>query len=146
LSAERIPARLLSVPRPYHTPLMEPVQHRLAEALEPISFRPPSLPFLSSVTNRFVTDPGVIRANLVTQIAKPVRYVDLIEQLADRGVRAVVEVGPRRVLTGLHRKILAGRDVVSVACDPPARPGLSGLLAVQARLDSLGLLSDQTRS
>ena len=111
LLAEKIACKVIPVPRPFHTPLMEPVGEQLAKGLEPIVFRAPLVPIASSVTNRLVCSPEEIRANLVAQMTSPVRYVELVEQLVEWGVRAVVEVGPRQVLTGLHGKILAGRDV-----------------------------------
>ena len=73
----------------------------------------------------------------------PVRYVDLVRRLADEGVMVFVEVGPRQVLTRLHRRILAGRDVAIVACDNPRRPGGGQLLHVQAVLESAGLVVGQ---
>jgi len=145
LTAAKIACKLIPVPRPFHTPLMEPVRGPLAEGLRPIVFRRPVVPMLSGVTNRLVDDPDEIRANLVTQMTAPVRYVELIEQLANSGVRAIVEVGPRQVLTGLHAKILSGRDVAVIGCDDAARPGVGRLLAVVARLDSLGLLDNVAR-
>lgn len=140
LQARGIATVLLPVPRPFHTPLMEDVQGPLAHGLESIRLTVPQLPMLSSVTNRLVRSPDEIRANLVAQMVRPVRWVDLIGQLAEQGVRAIVEVGPRQVLTGLNSKILAGRDVAVLACDDKERSGLYRLLNVQAALESWGLM------
>ena len=145
LKAEGITAVALPVPRPFHTPLMHDVQEPLARGLQPIRILAPQVPILSSVTNRFATSPEEIRANLVAQMTTPVRYVDLIEQLAGLGVAAMVEVGPRQVLTGLHGKILAGRDVAILACDDKARGGLSRLSTVRADLESRRLLDRPER-
>ncbi len=140
LKADKVPYRRLAVPRPFHTPLMADTQAPLAAGLAPIAMTAPRVPVLSTVTNRLVASPDEMRANLVAQMTSPVRYVDLIGQLADLGVRALVEVGPHQVLTGLHQKILADRDLVSMACDDKNRGGLARLLAVQACLDAQGLL------
>ena len=139
LIAQKIACKVISVPRPFHTPMMEPVREPLAEGLRPIVFRAPSVPIFSSVTNRFETEPEQIRANLVAQITSPVRYVELINHLVEAGTRAIVEVGPRQVLCGLHNKILAGRDVAVIGCDNKTQPGFSRLLAVEAYLDAYGL-------
>ncbi|HLA85127.1 MAG TPA: KR domain-containing protein [Thermoguttaceae bacterium] len=140
LTAEKIACKVIPVPRPFHTPLMDPVRGPLAEGLRPIVFHAPTVPMVSSVTNRPVGGPEETRANLVAQMTSPVRYVELIEQLADSGVRAMVEVGPRQVLSGLHGKILAGRDVAVIGCDEKTATGVSRLLAVEACLDVLGLI------
>lgn len=141
LLAQRIACKVIRVPRPFHTPLMAPVLGELADALRPIVFRRPAVPLVSNVTNRLVDDPEQIRRNMAVQITTPVRYVELIRRLADLGIRAIVEVGPDRILTGLHAKILAGRDVALAASDDKSRRGLSRLLAVQAQLECLGLLA-----
>jgi acyl transferase domain-containing protein/NAD(P)-dependent dehydrogenase (short-subunit alcohol dehydrogenase family) len=129
----------LPVPRPFHSPMMAPVQADLARALESETIWPPRIPLLSSVTNRFTSDPVEIRSNLVEQLTRPVRYTELIGRLADQGVTVFVEVGPRQVLTRLHRRILDGREVALIACDNPRRPGLEQLVRVQALLECAGV-------
>ena len=73
-------AKILDVPAAFHTALMEPVKPAFAQALDAIPLRPPVVPFLSSVTNRYVADPLDVRQNLVEQLTKPVEYVALSEQ------------------------------------------------------------------
>lgn len=131
--------RLLPVPRPYHTPLMAHVPESLLHQIFEVErILPPRTPLLSSVTNCYVADPLDIRNNLVRQLTQPLRYVDLIERLARDGVTVFVEVGPRQVLTRLHRRILANRDAVIIASDNPSRPGIEQLLRVQAALECAG--------
>jgi acyl transferase domain-containing protein len=138
LGSEGFERQWLPVPRPFHTPLMAPVQEPLRRALEGERVLPPRIPFLSGVTNRYVADPSDIRANLVEQLTAPVRYVDMIRRLADDGVTVFIEVGPRQVLTHLHRRILAGRDAAIIACDHPKRPGGEQLCRVRALLECAG--------
>ncbi|HYB72701.1 MAG TPA: C45 family autoproteolytic acyltransferase/hydrolase [Candidatus Sulfotelmatobacter sp.] len=138
LASEGFEAQVLPVPRPFHTPLMAPVKDPLRRVLEGERVRPVRIPLLSSVTNRYVADPSDIRANLVEQLTAPVRYVDLIRRLADDGVTVFIEVGPRQVLTHLHRRILAGRDAAIIASDHPKRPGGEQLCRVRALLECAG--------
>jgi len=49
--------------------------------------------------------PDAIRAALAQQAASPVRWTETINALAARGVTAVVECGPGKVLAGLTRRI-----------------------------------------
>ncbi len=139
LASEGFEQQVLPVPRPYHTPLMVEVQEPLRRVLEEERLLPPRVPFLSSVTNRYVADPLDIRANLVAQLTAPVRYVDLVRRLADDGGTVLVEVGPRQVLTHLHRRILAERDATIIACDHPKRPGPEQLCRVRAVLECAGV-------
>lgn len=132
--------RRLPVPRPFHTSLMAPVQAPLREALAAEYLRPPVVPFLSSVTNRYVADPIDIRDNLVAQLTKPILYVDLVQRLHRDGFTAFVEIGPRQVLTNLHRRILPNaHELTLVASDHPKRPGIEQVLGVRAALECAGL-------
>ncbi len=132
--------RALPVPRPFHTPLMADVQEPLRKVLEAASLLPARVPLLSSVTNRYVSDPIEIRDNLVTQLTRPIYYVALVERLRQDGITALVEVGPRQVLTNLHRRILGtSSDATLVPCDNPKSPGLEQLLRVRAALECAGL-------
>jgi [acyl-carrier-protein] S-malonyltransferase len=40
------------------------------------------------------------------QIASRVRWFEIIHSLADKGVRDFIEVGPKKVLSGLMKKIM----------------------------------------
>src|SRR6185437_12945331 len=73
-------------------------------------------------------------------MVSPVRYVKLIRQLVERGVSALVEVGPHQVLTGLHQQILSGQNLLTIASDDKTRGGLGRLLTVKANLEVRGLL------
>ena len=138
LKAQGFLAKVLNVPAAFHTPLMEEVKIPFGRSLEGIPLSPPLIPLLSSVTNRYVADPADIRDNLVLQMTRPVNYVDLVTRLTDEGIAAMVEVGPRQVLTGLHRQILADRKISIVGCDHPKRNGMEQLLFARVCLEVIG--------
>jgi len=138
LEAEGFATRTLAVPRPYHTPLLRDAQPVFAQALAAIPMQAPRLRMVSSVTLKDVTSGDAARQNLVDQLTTPVRYVELVEQLANEGVTVFVEVGPNRVLTRLNQRILAGRTVSIVPMDVPQQPGPEGLLRVRALIDAAG--------
>ncbi|HEX4149411.1 MAG TPA: acyltransferase domain-containing protein, partial [Pirellulales bacterium] len=140
LKAQKIGSKRLAVPRPFHTPLMRDTQPKLSAALALLAIQSPRVGLLSSVTNRPVSSADEVRSNLVAQMISPVRYVDLVKQLVGHGVRALVEVGPHQVLTGLNQQILANQDVLAIASDDKARGGLPRLLAVKASLEVRGFL------
>jgi len=144
LQAHGFTTRILAVPRPFHTPLMSGVQEVLARSVASVAIGPPRIPILSSVINRYVAEPAEIRNSLVRQMTEPVRYVNLVRQLHEEGIGIFVEVGPGHVLTGLHRKILAGHEFIAIAADNPKRPGLQQLLCVQACLEVVGAMERQS--
>ncbi|MDZ4687289.1 MAG: C45 family autoproteolytic acyltransferase/hydrolase, partial [Planctomycetaceae bacterium] len=139
LEAEGFATRMLAVPRPYHTPLLAEAQAPFRAALANVPMRDPTLPLLSSVSLRVARTADEVRRNLVDQLVTPVRYVQLVQQLADDGTTIFLEVGPNRVLTRLNQRILAGRTATVVATDVAQHPGREGIVRVQALLELAGL-------
>ena len=95
----------LAVSAPFHCALMKPAEERLAPELRALPAATPRIPVVANVDAAMKTDgPAAIDA-LIRQVSAPVRWEDVIRQLASSGVRAYVEVGPGTVLSGLVRKI-----------------------------------------
>lgn len=98
----------LDVSGPWHSPYMESAQAELEESLERVSWSQGS-PTVANVTARPITLDSVHDC-LIDQLVKPVKWVDSIEWLLDRGVDRFVEVGPGTVLSNLINRIARGRD------------------------------------
>ncbi|WP_182864591.1 type I polyketide synthase [Stieleria mannarensis] len=133
-------ARILNVPRPYHTPLMAPIQTAFRQQLDRLGIAPPRTPLLSSVDNRYVAEPDTIRENLVRQLVQPVLYTDQIRRLADEGVNVLVEIGPSPVLTRLHEQIV-GDDLFWIATNNKKRHPDESLARLDAALRAAGVPS-----
>jgi [acyl-carrier-protein] S-malonyltransferase len=88
-----------------HTPLMGGAAERLAAALEATTFRRPWAPVVCNALATPVEDPDEIKAALMRQLTSPVRWVESVRAMAKGGVNAMLEVGPRAVVTGLVRRI-----------------------------------------
>ena len=138
-------AKIIPVPRPFHTPLMQGVRQPLYEALGNVDTKSPTVPFFSSVTNRYETAPARIRRNLADQMTQPVRYIELVRQLQNEGVTLFVECGPNRVLTLLHRNILVDSANMSIlAADSKQGDALCQLLCIQAAYETNRSIDSQT--
>lgn len=96
---------LLSVSVPSHSSLMRSAAERMRERLAVTPIRYPLVPEIYTVDIGRHGDPDDIRAALVEQLYKPVRWVDTIRSMVDQGVTRVIECGPGRVLMGLNRRI-----------------------------------------
>jgi [acyl-carrier-protein] S-malonyltransferase len=59
-----------------------------------------------------LNDPAAIKDALVRQAAKPVRWQEIINAMAQQGITQVVECGPGKVLAGLTKRI--NENVVGV--------------------------------
>lgn len=118
----------LPVSAPFHCELMKAAQERLAGDLAVLEFRELSVPLISNVDAEEVRQGGVARESLVRQVCAPVRWVESVRRLADRGVTLYVEIGPGRVLSGLVKKI----DPRARTCPVDGIPGIEALASMLA--------------
>lgn len=97
---------VLAVGGAFHSPLMQPAQDELAEAIRNTPFQAPICPIYQNVNAKAVTDPEEIRTNLIAQLTAPVKWTQTIEQMVQDGVQLFIEVGGSgAVLRGMIRKI-----------------------------------------
>ena len=95
----------LPVSAPFHSSLMQPAAARLRDLLAKVALAAPRIELINNVDVREETEPVRIRDALVRQAASPVRWVESIRRMAEKGVTHVVECGPGKVLAGLVRRI-----------------------------------------
>jgi len=98
-------AVMLPVSAPFHCPLMEPAQRRLAADLAAVEFRDLEAPLVNNVAAREVRRAEEARQGLIDQVPNPVLWEASVRYMIAQGVTHFVEVGPGRVLTGLLRNI-----------------------------------------
>jgi len=98
----------LPVSAPFHSSLMKPAAEALARRLAEVDLKTPQIPVLNNIDVAVETDPARIREALVRQAAGPVRWVESVQALQARGVEAVVECGPGKVLSGMVKRIAPG--------------------------------------
>lgn len=95
----------LPVSAPFHSPLMEKASEKLAEELKNIEIKEPKVPVISNVTGEPYTSVDDIKSLLVTQIKSPVRWIDCVKYMIEKGVNEFIELGAGKVLTGLIKRI-----------------------------------------
>jgi len=93
----------LSVPS--HCALMKPAAEKLAERLNEIEIKVPSVPVIHNVTVGEATDSDDIRRLLAQQLYSPVRWVETIQTMAKNETECIIEAGPGKVLAGLSKRI-----------------------------------------
>ncbi len=98
-------ALILKVGGAFHSPLMEPARVELAKAINSTKFSKGICPIYQNVTGQSVTDPEIIKTNLISQLTTPVRWTKIMENMIASGAKEIVEVGPGKVLQGLFKKI-----------------------------------------
>lgn len=95
----------LKVGGAFHSTLMEPARVELADAINSTKFNRGICPVYQNVTGQPVTDPEIIKTNLISQLTTPVRWTQIMKNMIANDVHEVVEVGPGKVLQGLFKKI-----------------------------------------
>ena len=98
----------LKVGGAFHSPLMQPAQEELAEAIAAAKFQTPVCPAYQNVDAKPHTDPEEIKENLIKQLTAPVRWTQDVEAMIADGADAFIELGPGSVLQGLVKKINRG--------------------------------------
>jgi [acyl-carrier-protein] S-malonyltransferase len=94
---------------------MEPARKELAEAIERADFKSPICPIYQNVDALPHTSPEEIKANLIAQLTAPVRWTQIVENMANDGISKFTELGPGTVLQGLITKILPAAEVESMS-------------------------------
>lgn len=103
----------LKVGGAFHSPLMEPARVELEEAINNTKFSEGICPIYQNVTGQSVTDPEIIKKNLISQLTSPVRWSQIMQNMLASGVKSVTEVGPGNVLQGLFKKIDRNLETMS---------------------------------
>jgi len=85
----------------------------LAEAINSTEFKRPICPVYQNVNAQSVTNPDVIKSNLVKQLTSPVRWTQTVQNMIADGGKTFVEVGPGKVLQGLIKKVKKDADAYS---------------------------------
>jgi [acyl-carrier-protein] S-malonyltransferase len=95
----------LAVAGAFHSPLMHPADEQLAEVLASSSLLPPRIPVYSNVDAQAHQSPDDLRATLVAQVIRGVRWDESMRRMMADGFDTFYEIGPGRVLTGLLKRI-----------------------------------------
>jgi [acyl-carrier-protein] S-malonyltransferase len=103
----------LKVGGAFHSPLMESARVELAEAINSTKFNTPVCPIYQNVNAQSVTDPEIIKKNLVSQLTSPVRWTQIMQNMIADGATSFTEVGPGTVLQGLVKKVKPDIEAVS---------------------------------
>ena len=108
-------ALVLPVSGAFHSELMRPAREELATAIENIHFEKPICPVYQNVTTAAISDPELIKKNLIEQLTAPVKWTQSIENMIKDGASEFIETGPGKVLQGLIKKI--NKDAVALSAE-----------------------------
>ncbi|MDO5146473.1 MAG: ACP S-malonyltransferase [Eubacteriales bacterium] len=95
----------LNVSGPFHSPFLEEAGEKLVNALEKVEWTPLTVPYVTNVTGKKVTDICQAKELLKAQVSSSVLWEQSIRLMIDEGVDIFVEIGPGKTLSGFMRKI-----------------------------------------
>jgi malonyl CoA-acyl carrier protein transacylase len=96
---------LLPVSVPSHCPLMLEAARKFAGRMENIPLSPGRIPVIHNVDASSRTDSNAIKQALIDQLSQPVRWVEILQKMANQGITHIVECGPSKVLSSLIKRI-----------------------------------------
>jgi len=104
----------LPISVPCHSSLLREAAERFRETLLGVPIDSCRIPVIPNCDPHRLHDRDSTVELLVRQIHSPVRWQETIERMAAMGVRAVVEAGPKKVLSGLVRRIDGNLRIMNV--------------------------------
>jgi [acyl-carrier-protein] S-malonyltransferase len=118
----------LPVSAPFHCALMKPAAERLRVALADVPLQAPTIPLINNIDVASPSGADDIRDALYRQAFGPVRWVEVMRAMQQRGVTHVVECGPGKVLAGMTPRIDANLQAAPLY-DPATLAQVQALLS-----------------
>ncbi|MBP2068789.1 type I polyketide synthase, partial [Streptomyces iranensis] len=114
--------RRLRVGHAFHSARMQPMLGAFREVVERLEFRAPRIPFVSDLTGTLAGPELLSTADYwVEHVRQPVRFLDVMRELAGLGATSFVELGPDGVLTAAAAECLAGSSAADAFRTPVLR-------------------------
>ncbi|MEN8118517.1 MAG: ACP S-malonyltransferase [Bacteroidota bacterium] len=98
----------------FHSPFMEPAREELAAAIKATNFLNPVCPVYQNVNAQPVSDPAVIKENLIAQLTAPVKWTQIVQNMIADGATSFTEIGPGKVLQGLVKKVDRSMETIGI--------------------------------
>ncbi|MEZ5985651.1 MAG: acyltransferase domain-containing protein [Hyphomonas sp.] len=136
-------ARLLPVATAFHSKIVASAVAPFEAALKKLRLRKPARAVYANASAAPYACTAVQMASeIANQLASPVRFREMVEQMYDDGARIFIEIGPGSVITGLVDDVLGDRPHKAYALDNKRANGVTQFLSTLGALSVAGLSID----
>lgn len=104
----------LNVASAFHSKLMQSAADEFIETAKTITFNKPEVEFYSNVLGTKLEDFSDMPNLLARHIVSPVKFTSELAETEKNGYENYIELGPNKVLTGLVKKTLKGKNAVNI--------------------------------
>ena len=104
----------LGVASAFHSKLMQSAADEFIEAAKGVTFSEPTVEFYSNVLGEKLTDFSDMPTLLAKHIVSPVKFTSELAEMEKAGYENFIELGPNKVLTGLVKKTLKGKNALNI--------------------------------
>jgi [acyl-carrier-protein] S-malonyltransferase len=108
-------AIMLPMSAPSHCALMRPAAEQLRMRLESVQINAPAVPVIQNADVASYSTAEEIKSALVEQLFRPVRWIETVQALANKGATTVIECVPGKVLTGLNKRIESNLNCLAIS-------------------------------
>ncbi|MBE9077761.1 aminotransferase class I/II-fold pyridoxal phosphate-dependent enzyme [Romeria aff. gracilis LEGE 07310] len=122
LESQSIQHQRLNVSHAFHSPLMAPMLAEFRQIAQGVTYSPPTLPIVSTLTGAMATADIATADYWVRHVCEPVRFLDAMTALGEANL-TFLEIGPKPILLGLGRTCLANRGHQWLPSLQPERSG-----------------------
>lgn len=95
----------LAVSVPAHSSLLKEKAEEFAKYIDSTDIKDAKISVISNITAKPISKSEEIKTELKAHFYSSVRWVQTVEFLASQGVNKIYEIGPKKVLTGLIKRI-----------------------------------------
>ena len=105
LVQNNVSCRRLQTSHAFHSAMMDSILESFAERMSQIALRPPRIPYLSSLTGKWITAIEATDPNYwASQLRNTVQFADGVSELLRQPGRVMIEIGPGQTLASLVRQ------------------------------------------
>ena len=117
----------LNVASAFHSKLMQPAADEFIESAKTVTFNNAAKDFYSNVLGTKLEDMSNMPEMLAKHIVSPVKFTSELAEMEKAGYENFIELGPNKVLTGLVKKTLKGKNAVNIENEATLAKALESL-------------------